>query len=222
MRGPASAILHLDVQHANHRLSRSIQRVWRSSRTTGRPVHGHRRVRPHSKRSIDNKTPTVGRRIMMSFTSNSSEEAPSPSVRAVNNQVADRLLSAPPAAQRERRTVLRVLQTTGRRTGSLRHTPVGILSYQDESYLVCPDRTRDWAQNLLADPRCQIMAGDVQVRWTTVPVEGDKAVEAVEAYLSTVEVPWARAAFGLADDAVREQIGRAGPDGGVRSSRRRW
>ncbi len=145
----------------------------------------------------------------MSFTSNSSEEAPSHSVRAVNNQMAQRLMSAPPAAQRERGTVLRVLQTTGRRTGYQRHTPVGILSYRGESYLVCPDRTRDWAQNLLADPRCQIMAGDEQAPWLTVFVEGDEAVDSVEEYLSVVEVPWARKAFGLADDSVREHIAAA-------------
>jgi len=50
-----------------------------------------------------------------------------------------------------------LLETTGRRSGLPRRTPVGFLEEPDGSLLVAArDETTRWAQNLRATPRCTI------------------------------------------------------------------
>lgn len=124
----------------------------------------------------------------------------------LNAAMAERLLASPAAPLREGGYALRVLQTRGRRTRRVRRTPVGVLRRGGRSYLVCPNRTRDWAQNLLTDPRCVIRAGGERGGLRAVPVDGEEAIETIAAYLSVVRVPWARAAFGLGEAADREHI----------------
>lgn len=132
-------------------------------------------------------------------------------VADVNAQMVDRLLSGVPAPLVEGTCALRVLETVGRRSGRLRRTPVGVLRRAEVSYLVCPDRGRDWPQNLLAHPRCVILAGAERDRYEAVPVEDREALESVSSYLSAVQVPWALAAFGLGKNPDDEQISRALP-----------
>lgn len=120
-----------------------------------------------------------------------------------------RLTSSPPVPLVEGGYALRALQTLGRRSGRARWTPVGVLQHNGRSYLVCPDRTRDWAQNLLADQSCLVQAGTEQAWCQAIEVKGDEAVDSIGAYLSVVRMPWARHAFGLGDDPDRAQIGAA-------------
>lgn len=121
------------------------------------------------------------------------------------------LLSSPPAELVEGSYALRVLQTVGCRSGRPRRTPVGVLRRDGCSYLVCPERSRDWAQNLLADPSCVVEAGSAQDRHWAVAVGGAEAVESISAYLTVVDAPWALAAFGLGENPGREQIAAALP-----------
>lgn len=106
---------------------------------------------------------------------------------------------------------LRVLQSTGRVSGAAHCTPVGVLRRANSSYLVCPDRTRDWPRNLLAHPRCAIRAGDGQDHRSARPVDGQEGIAAVATYLSVVQTPWALRAFGLSDDPSPEEIAQAMP-----------
>ncbi|MEO6955768.1 MAG: nitroreductase/quinone reductase family protein [Antricoccus sp.] len=134
-----------------------------------------------------------------------------PSLRMMNVQMTERLLTTPPAPAPDRGTALRVLQTTGRRSGNSRRTPIGVLHHNGAQYLVCPDRSRDWPQNLLSEPHCQILAGGHEQHHRAVPVDGEDAVGGIEAYLIAVEVPWARKAFGFGDQIDRSEIRAALP-----------
>ena len=42
----------------------------------------------------------------------------------------------------------RILQVRGRKTGQLRETPVNVLTYQDQRYLVAPRGVTQWVRNL--------------------------------------------------------------------------
>ncbi len=120
-----------------------------------------------------------------------------------------RLVSTPPVPLVEGGYALRILHTVGRRSGQVRSTAVGVLQRNGNSYLVCPDRTRDWPRNLVADQTCLIQAGTERAPFAAIPVEGGEAVDTIGAYLAVVQVPWARRAFGLGENPGREQIGAA-------------
>lgn len=124
----------------------------------------------------------------------------------MNEQMVARLLAAQAEPIREGGYGLRVLEHIGRDSGQPHLTPVGVLMTGAGSYLVCPDRTRDWPRNLLAHPQCVIRAGERRDELTARPVEGDEGIDAVRTYLAVVQAPWAVRAFGLPDDPTRGQI----------------
>jgi deazaflavin-dependent oxidoreductase (nitroreductase family) len=70
-----------------------------------------------------------------------------------------------------------LLETTGRRTGRPRHTPVGSGAAGDTFWLVAAHgRRADYVRNLLADPRVRVK---VRGRWrtgTAVPLPDDDPV----------------------------------------------
>ncbi len=70
-----------------------------------------------------------------------------------------------------------LLETTGRRTGQPRHTPVGNGAAGDTFWLVAAHgRRADYVRNLLADPRVRVK---VRGRWrtgTAVPLPDDDPV----------------------------------------------
>ncbi|MDQ6657072.1 MAG: hypothetical protein M3Z00_02350 [Actinomycetota bacterium] len=81
-----------------------------------------------------------------------------------------------------------------------------MLLHHGTSYLVCPDRSRDWVRNLATHPDCLLStgAGSELVRASSVPPP--LAVEIIACYLTVVTVPWATSAFGLRDDADLAEI----------------
>lgn len=117
-----------------------------------------------------------------------------------------RLLAVPAELIAEGGYGLRVLEHTGRDSGQQHLTPVGVLARFQWSYLVCPDRTRDWPRNLLASSRCLIRGGDQGDELTAHPVDRDEGIDVVQTYLSVVKAPWALRAFGPPDEPSREQI----------------
>lgn len=117
-----------------------------------------------------------------------------------------RLIAAPAEPIAEGGYGLRVLEHTGRDSGQQHLTPVGVLARAQWSYLVCPDRARDWPRNLIATSRCLIRGGDQCDELSAHPVDGDEGIDVVQTYLSVVKAPWAVRAFGLPDEPSREQI----------------
>ncbi|OAP21639.1 hypothetical protein A4R44_07662 [Amycolatopsis sp. M39] len=101
---------------------------------------------------------------------------------------------------------LRVLETTGRRSGRIRQTPIGVLLLDGTRYLVSPDANRDWVGNLVATPNCRLRAGGADESGCAQPVGGAEAVSVISAYLNAVRAPWAIAAFPVGPAASAAEI----------------
>lgn len=91
---------------------------------------------------------------------------PGPDLVALNATMTDTILDGPPQPLVDGGYALRVLYTTGRRSGRRRPVPTGVVVLGDRRYLVCPDPRRDWARNLAADPRCVIASRDGEEAFT--------------------------------------------------------
>lgn len=127
-------------------------------------------------------------------------------IRALNADMVARLLDAGPQPLAEGSYALRVVETSGCRSGRARRTPLGLTRLDDRRYLVSPQARRDWVRNLRTHPICVIAAGTDRERVRAVPVGGDEAATVVGTYLAAVQVPWARRAFPVGPDASREEI----------------
>jgi deazaflavin-dependent oxidoreductase (nitroreductase family) len=70
-----------------------------------------------------------------------------------------------------------LLETTGRRTGLARHTPVGNGQAGDTFWLVSAHGTQaDYVRNLQAEPRVRVKAGGTWRRGTAVVLPGDDPI----------------------------------------------
>ena len=127
-----------------------------------------------------------------------------PDLVAMNAGMVDRILSGPAQPYPEGGYALRVVRTTGRRTGAARATPLGVVRVDDLLYLVTPDRSRAWALNIDADPAV-VLDPDNDGR-SAVPAPPEQAVPAVSAYLRARQVPWALKAFPVGPDDSPETI----------------
>lgn len=125
---------------------------------------------------------------------------------SVNAAMVTRLSPSPPAALAAGSYALRVPHTAGRRPGRTRRTSVGVLRRAGGCYLGCPDRTRDWARSLLANPGCLVRARTAPDRYQAVAAGGSEAVETTGTYLPVVRAPWAQTAFGLGENPGRDQV----------------
>ncbi|MET9262200.1 nitroreductase family deazaflavin-dependent oxidoreductase [Amycolatopsis sp. NPDC004079] len=124
----------------------------------------------------------------------------------VNAEMVRKLLDADPQPIPDGGYGLRVLETTGRRSGRTRQTPLGVLRLGGDRYLVSPDANRDWVRNLAAVPACRVRGGDNSERVRAQPVNGAEAVSVIAAYLAAVRAPWALAAFPVGPDSSADEI----------------
>lgn len=101
---------------------------------------------------------------------------------------------------------LRVVETRGRVSGRAHQTPLGVTQVDDRLYLVCPDRRRDWVQNLLAHGECSLLAGGGRDRLAAAATSGKEAADVVSTYLNAVKAPWALSAFPVAPGTSSAEI----------------
>ncbi|TCK25326.1 nitroreductase/quinone reductase family protein [Pseudonocardia endophytica] len=126
--------------------------------------------------------------------------------REANAAMIEKLSGAPDEPIPEGGFALRVVRTRGRRSGDVHATPLGLLRHAGALHLVSPVAGRDWVQNLLADPWCEIVTGDGTTTYSATTPSGTEAVATIAAYLSAVQVPWALAAFPVDADADESEI----------------
>ncbi|MFB9907714.1 nitroreductase family deazaflavin-dependent oxidoreductase [Allokutzneria oryzae] len=125
---------------------------------------------------------------------------------ALNRRMIADILAAPATPPEEGGYVLRVLETTGRRSGLPRRTPVGLLRRDGKDYLVCPDRGRDWPNNLLATADAAVLVGNERRAVRARAVDGAEAADVVAAYVRSVRAPWAVRAFALPENPDQADI----------------
>lgn len=77
----------------------------------------------------------------------------------------------------------RELETTGRRSGLPRRTPVNLMRVDGVDYLVAPRGQTEWARNVRATPLLQLRLGRRTQAYRAVELHGDEAVPALRHYL---------------------------------------
>ncbi len=127
-----------------------------------------------------------------------------PDLVAMNATMTRRILDEPSQPLVEGGYALRVVHTTGRRSGERRATPLGVVQLNGLLYLISPDRSRAWVRNVEADPAVELAPGDDPR--TAVEAPAEQAAPAISAYLGAMQVPWALRAFPVSTDASLEEI----------------
>jgi deazaflavin-dependent oxidoreductase (nitroreductase family) len=127
-----------------------------------------------------------------------------PDLVAMNATMSQKILAEPAQPLVENGYALRVVHTTGRRSGERRATPLGAVQIDGRLYLISPDRSRAWVRNLDAEPACTLAPGADER--TAVPAPAAEAAPAVSAYLRAMQVPWALRAFPVGPEASLEEI----------------
>ncbi|HEY3865816.1 MAG TPA: nitroreductase family deazaflavin-dependent oxidoreductase [Solirubrobacteraceae bacterium] len=77
----------------------------------------------------------------------------------------------------------RVLEVRGRSSGQPRRTPVNLLDFEGERYLVAPRGETQWARNLRASGEGRLLVGRRSERFTAVEVADEEKAPVLRAYL---------------------------------------
>lgn len=80
---------------------------------------------------------------------------------------------------------VRTLETTGRRTGRPRRTPVKLLERDTGRYVVSLRRESSWVRNLRQEPRARILFGRGAELVTAIELSPDQRSPVIETYLAT-------------------------------------
>jgi deazaflavin-dependent oxidoreductase (nitroreductase family) len=105
----------------------------------------------------------------------------------------------------------RVLEVRGRTSGELRRTPVNLLTYEGERYLVAPRGETQWVRNLRASGEGRLVKGRRVETFTAVEVPDEEKPPLLRAYLR--KWAWETGAFfdGVGARASDEEIRREAP-----------
>jgi deazaflavin-dependent oxidoreductase (nitroreductase family) len=77
----------------------------------------------------------------------------------------------------------RVLEVQGRSSGQPRRTPVNLLDFDGERYLVAPRGETQWARNLRASGEGRLLVGKRSETFTATEVADDEKAPVLRAYL---------------------------------------
>ncbi len=78
----------------------------------------------------------------------------------------------------------RVLETTGRKSGLPRRTPVNLLTFEGSIYLVSPRGEAEWVRNVRAgDGSLSLILGRRKTNYVATEVEGDERIPVLREYL---------------------------------------
>jgi deazaflavin-dependent oxidoreductase (nitroreductase family) len=106
----------------------------------------------------------------------------------------------------------RVLEVRGRKSGEWRRTPVNLLSFEGERYLVAPRGHTQWVRNMRASGGGRLILGRRVEPFAAVEVPDDEKVPLLRAYLKKWK--WEVGAFfgGVGPDAPDEELRSIAPD----------
>jgi len=77
----------------------------------------------------------------------------------------------------------RILQVRGRKTGEIRETPVNLLSYQGNRYLVAPRGQTQWVRNIRVVGEGALRLGRTTERFRAVEILDEDKPEILRTYL---------------------------------------
>jgi deazaflavin-dependent oxidoreductase (nitroreductase family) len=106
----------------------------------------------------------------------------------------------------------RVLEVKGRKSGEWRSTPVNLLRYEGQDYLVSPRGQTQWVKNLRASGEGRLRVGRRTQAFTAVEVAEDEKPPLLRAYLKKWKFEVGAFFAGVGPDAPDDELQRIGPD----------
>jgi deazaflavin-dependent oxidoreductase (nitroreductase family) len=106
----------------------------------------------------------------------------------------------------------RVLEVKGRKSGEWRRTPVNLLVYEGNRYLVAPRGETQWVRNMRVSGGGRLVLGSRSEEFSATEVGAEEKPALLRAYLEKWK--WEVGAFfdGVGPDAPDEELRRIGPD----------
>jgi deazaflavin-dependent oxidoreductase (nitroreductase family) len=105
----------------------------------------------------------------------------------------------------------RVLEVRGRRSGQPRRTPVNLLEFEGERYLVAPRGETQWVRNLRASGEGRLLLGRRAEPFKAVEVTDAEKVPILRAYLERWKAEVGTFFDGVGPDAPDEEMARIAP-----------
>jgi deazaflavin-dependent oxidoreductase (nitroreductase family) len=106
----------------------------------------------------------------------------------------------------------RVLEVPGRKTGEPRRTPVNLLTYEGQRYLVAPRGNTQWVRNLRASGRGRLLLGRRAEEFTASEVPEDERPPILRAYLKRWKAEVGVFFGGVGPDSSDEELRQIAPD----------
>jgi deazaflavin-dependent oxidoreductase (nitroreductase family) len=102
----------------------------------------------------------------------------------------------------------RVLEVNGRKSGEPRRTPVNLLDYEGERYLVAPRGNTQWVRNLRAAGTGRLFLGRRAQTFTAIEVPVEDRPPILRAYLKKWKWEVGQFFEGVGPDAPDEDVAR--------------
>jgi deazaflavin-dependent oxidoreductase (nitroreductase family) len=106
----------------------------------------------------------------------------------------------------------RVLEVRGRKSGQPRRTPVNLLTYEGERYLVAPRGHTQWVRNLRASGEGRLWVGRRSEPFTATELLDDQKPPLLRAYLKRWKFEVGAFFQGVGPDASDDELRRIAPD----------
>ena len=106
----------------------------------------------------------------------------------------------------------RVLEVRGRKSGEPRRTPVNLLSYEGDRYLVAPRGHTQWVRNLRASGEGRLWVGSRSEAFTATELADDQKPPLLRAYLKRWKFEVGAFFQGVGPDASDAELLRIAPD----------
>jgi deazaflavin-dependent oxidoreductase (nitroreductase family) len=100
----------------------------------------------------------------------------------------------------------RVLEVPGRKSGEPRRTPVNLLSFEGQRYLVAPRGETQWVRNLRANGGGRLLLGRRAEAFTATEVDDEQKVPILRAYLKRWKSEVGVFFDGVGPDTPEEQM----------------
>ena len=105
----------------------------------------------------------------------------------------------------------RVLEVTGRTSGEPRRTPVNLLTFEGERYLVAPRGNTQWARNLRASGEGRLLVGSRSEHFAAVELADEEKPPVLRAYLKRWKFEVGVFFDGVGPDSSAEELRAAAP-----------
>ena len=106
----------------------------------------------------------------------------------------------------------RILAVRGRKTGEWRTTPVNLLNYEGQRYLVAPRGNTQWSRNVRAAGGGELRLGSKREEFRVEELPDDAKLDMIRAYLKLWKFETGKWFDGVTHESPDEEVRRIAPD----------